>query len=476
MAPSGPPAKAAAKADAGAAAKAKADAKAKAKKKEKEVKEAEDAKPKVPEPDKDKYQEKTDKINEQIEKLQVKLKALSAQIGERSAGKEDFFAKKAQLRSQLDEYSTKINALQEEKDAIFKQLGDKKEEGKSMRQELNKLKKSMSYTSEEQITQRIREIEYGMVTNVMTLKEEKDMLKEISELKRNRPKLAQVASMEDKVSNFDTGAGLSIKERTEAIKQKLNEERDAKKVVSEQLKALVDERNASTGDMADLFDQREALNKQIREKIQERNELRDEFRQQERDFKAYLAEIRAARQEAWRAEKAERDAEYEKERRIRAADKLEEQPHLAETTLIEQTIFWCNSQMPKEKDSGEVEKKEITHNIKDGETVLKKKGEEEEYYFAPTKKAKASKAKGKKETKAIKHNAETFRLFSQLKLDAPVNTDDIPPLLEKLEAQKAMYVEKIEAWRVNREEMKAKILAGESPDAEEKAEEEEKAE
>merc|ERR1719420_2866590 len=116
-----------------------------------------------------------------------------------------------------------------------------------MRQELNKLKKSMAYTSEEQIAQRIQEIEYGMVTNVMTLMEEKAMLKEIAELKRNRPKLAQVASMEDKVSNFDTGAGLSTKERTEDIKQKLNEERDAKKVVSEKLKALIDERNASTG-------------------------------------------------------------------------------------------------------------------------------------------------------------------------------------------------------------------------------------
>merc|ERR1719473_2428028 len=167
------------------------------------------------------------------------------------------------------------------------------------------------------------------------------------------------------------------------------------------------------GDMPELFEQREALNKQVQEKIKERNTLRDEFRQAEREFNAYLAEVRNLRADRARAE---RDAEYEKERRVRQAEKLEEQPHIAETTLIEQTLLFCKSLLPKEEEKKSVEQKEITHNTKEGETVLKKKGEEEEYYFAPTKKAKASKAKGKKETKAIKHNAETFRLFSQLKL------------------------------------------------------------
>jgi len=90
---------------------------------------------------------------------------------------------------------------------------------------------------------------------------------------------------------------------------------------------------------------------------------------------------------------------------------------------------------------------------------------DEEYYYAPT--AKGKKGKSKKSggeagaKKPIKHNAETFRLFDQLKLDAPITTEDIPPLLEKLEEQLKSYHEKVKAWEVNREEMKRKILAGE---------------
>merc|ERR1719235_1254595 len=94
--------------------------------------------------------------------------------------------------------------------------------------------------------------------------------------------------------------------------------------------------------------------------------------------------------------------------------------------------------------------------------ILSKENRDEEFYFAPTKgkaakkKAAAAKPKGAN----IKHNVETFRLFEQLKLDAPITTDDIPPLLEKLEAQLVEYNEKVKVWEANRDEMKRKILAG----------------
>jgi len=84
--------------------------------------------------------------------------------------------------------------------------------------------------------------------------------------------------------------------------------------------------------------------------------------------------------------------------------------------------------------------------------------------------------KKKEGGKSIKHNAETFRLFDQLKLDAPVTTDDCPALIEKLQAQAEMYAEKIKEWETNRDELKRKILAGESIEEKEKAEKEEAAE
>merc|ERR1712139_485626 len=94
--------------------------------------------------------------------------------------------------------------------------------------------------------------------------------------------------------------------------------------------------------------------------------------------------------------------------------------------------------------------------------VLSKEHREEEFYFAPTKGKAAKKKAAASKPKAanIKHNVETFRLFESLKLDAPITTDDVPPLLTKLEAQLEDYLAKVKVWEENRDEMKKKILAG----------------
>merc|ERR1712203_646036 len=154
------------------------------------------------------------------------------------------------------------------------------------------------------------------------------------------------------------------------------------------------------------------------------------------------------------------------------AEKLEEQPYVAEITLIEQTIAFCNSLVQKKVDDAKEEKKELTHNNPEGTEVLVKKSDQEEFFMMPSK---AKKSKGKKTGKAegsakpIKHNAETFRLFDQLKLDAPITTDEVPALIEKLEEKLADYQHKVKVWEETKEEKKRKILEG--LDVEEKKEE-----
>merc|ERR1711870_18055 len=95
------------------------------------------------------------------------------------------------------------------------------------------------------------------------------------------------------------------------------------------------------------------------------------------------------------------------------------------------------------------------------------------------KKGKSNKKGGKAEggSKPIKHNAETFRLFNQLKLDAPVTTDEIPGILEELDEKLEGYKEKVKEWEEKKEEMKRKILDGtyeEEKDEEGAKEEDEK--
>merc|ERR1719152_18365 len=237
------------------------------------------------------------------------------------------------------------------------------------------------------------------------------------------------------------------------------------------------------GDMPELFEERQKISAQIQEKIAERNALRDAFREEERTFNNYLNEQRKLRAEQAAASRAERQAEYDEKKKQRAIEQLDEQPHVAEITLIEQTISWCQANLPKKKEETKTEKKDTSFNNPEGYGILlKKDAREEEFYFAPTKgkkgpKGKKGAAEDSSKGTAIKHNVETFRLFDMLKLDAPVTTDDIPAILTKLEEQLADYQEKVKKWEQTREEQKKRIMEGLPMDGdEEKKEDEEKAE
>merc|ERR1719284_460561 len=135
-------------------------------------------------------------------------------------------------------------------------------------------------------------------------------------------------------------------------------------------------------------------------------------------------------------------------------------PHQHDINLLEQTIKFCKS-FDKKEEKKEEEKKDTKYDNPDTHLVLKSKGDrEEEYYFAPTVGKKAKKGGEASGSKSIKHNAETFKLFTVLKMDCPVTTDDIPKTLEKLEEELESYQKKIKEWEETKEEQKKKIMAG----------------
>merc|ERR1712060_12731 len=150
-------------------------------------------------------------------------------------------------------------------------------------------------------------------------------------------------------------------------------------------------------------------------------------------------------------------------------------------TLVEQTILFCKGLVQSKGKEQKVDEKKTVFDNPDNTEVLVKKEDRDEYYFVPTTKKKG-KSKQKKDegdatgNKPIKHNAETFRLFDQLKLDAPITTADIPGILEKLEEKLEMYKGKVKDWEEKREEKKRQILEGTyDPDEDEKEEEKEDA-
>merc|ERR1712113_308408 len=155
--------------------------------------------------------------------------------------------------------------------------------------------------------------------------------------------------------------------------------------IQEKLSAIRDERKAKLGDVPQWVEERSKIGEAIAEKVKEKNVIRDEFKAKEREYYQYLAEVRKARAEKQQEERMAWQKERDQANKLKKAEKLEDQPYVAEITLIEQTIKFCNSLTQKKAEETKAEKKEIVHNNPDGYEVVAKKGDEEEFYMMPTK-------------------------------------------------------------------------------------------
>jgi len=436
--------------------------------------------PVVEAPDKKVFEDKLEKLQKKIDDAQSKLKEVKDQIGDRSQGNSEFQSKRADLLSKVQAEKEKIDEYMAEKDKIRGAMGMKNEEDKKMKGDLKDMKKKLGYTDIDQIDKRIREIEDVMHHSSINLKEEKKMMLEIAQLKKNKPEVTKFKEMDQKIATnreLNSGNNSTLKEQLDSLNEVMNVHRERKKELNAEFTLIIQERDAQMGNSQEMYGQRDELNGKVKEYIQERNELRDAFRQDERKYYEFQRELKNLRWEKQREERERNEKEWQQERRKRDAEKLDDQPFVSETTLLEQTIKFCKTFQPKEVEE-KAEVKAIVHNNKQDEEVLvSKKSKDEEFYYAPTRKPKASKNKNKapgagSTAKPIKHNAETFKLFASLKIDAPITTDDIPATLEKLESEMATFQGKIKEWEHKRDERKAKIMAGEKIEDEE----EEKAE
>merc|ERR1712151_1134579 len=225
-------------------------------------------------------------------------------------------------------------------------------------------------------------------------------LLELQELKRNRPKVSKVNNLKESFTAHKEGVSGNMAEMKATI-QEINaamaKHREEKKVIQEKLGKIRDERKEKLGDVPAWVDERNQIGEKVQEKIKEKNALRDEFKAKEREYYQYLAEVRKARQEKQQEERVAWQKERDQANLVKKAEKLEDQPYVAEITLIEQTIAFCESLTKKKAEAEEQEKKEVEHGATKGLKVLmKKEDRDEEYYYAPT--AKGKKSKGKEGT------------------------------------------------------------------------------
>lgn len=415
----------------------------------KALKEKEKALVKVPAPDRAGLDALMEKINADINAVQEKIKKVADNIGAKSVGKEEHYRAKDELRAKLDEYSTKIDGLQKQKQAIRGTMQDKQKEGRDKRTELNSMKKKIGFESEAEIDQKIRDIEYEMHTQSFTLKQEKEMMVKMSDLKKQKPELRKYQQLEGTANTGNDGFG-EMKGSIEEVNKELTETFDAKKVIQAALAKLVEARNKVMGDVPELFKEREALNLKIRGFIMQRNEARGEFNKLNNEYQAYMSEVRVLRAERGRLERGVRQAEWEERQKGEVEDTGPAAlPFADDLQLLENLDKYLKALLKEKKED---KKEEPQNNLASGSAgaghvMLVAKGDrDEEFFFAATKKKSLKKkGSGSGKAKAIVHQLETLTIFDKYKVPSPNDASLVQGSIDAVAKKVTEFKEKQEA-------------------------------
>merc|ERR1712137_206544 len=315
--------------------------------------------------------------------------------------------------------------------------------------------------SEEEIDKRICEIDFMLISETMSLKEEKKLLQEISELKKSKPKVEQ---MRQTIGQYEQESNMPRGEDAEQMKNRITSDLkdmlEQKKAVQDELQKLEGEWDSKASGLKSMYEEKKRIRDEITKYITEKKEKISDFYKEKDEYDQYMDSLKRDKMERLAKEKAKRKEEWEYERRKREVEQMDDMPYFAEVTLLQQTIKFCKSLQPKDTENVQQEKKEVQFGGLDGCELLVKKENRDEYFFAPKSKARASKQSGKQKvgSKAIKHNVETFKLFEKLKLDAPMTIDDLPECLKQLEASLADYNIKIKEFEAINAERRRQIL------------------
>merc|ERR1712137_926212 len=290
----------------------------------------EKAEPKRPAPNREKHNEEVKEIDQVIARLQKEEQDLKENIGERFHGKDDHDRQKYELIGKLKGFTASINTLNEQKTAVIENDKKDREKQRTLRTEANRMKQQMQYTSEEEIDKCISEIDFTLISETMSLKEEKKLLQEISELKKSKPKVEQ---MRQTIGQYEKESNMPRGEDAEHMKNRITSDLkdllEQRKAVQEELQKLEGEWDAKASGLKSMYEEKKRIRDEITKYITEKKAKVADFYKEKDEYDLYMDALKRDKMERLAKEKARRKEEWEYERRKREVEQMDDMPYFA---------------------------------------------------------------------------------------------------------------------------------------------------
>jgi len=402
----------------------------------------------VARPDQDEFSEAMKAVDDQMAAVDTKIRAVNATMAQKNRDMSSMVNRVERAKSDLVRFRrrpaklrSECGALEKKLEVAEKALNIKKAANNKVQAELSSMINNRGGGNiTKAIDNKIRDLDYQQKTESMSLKEEKNLVKEIGQLRamRKRASTLKIISTRQEESKV---RGIREDTRRKMAQLTNNDSQVEKKTV--ELKKLEDELTARRGkDMPALEKKRNELRKQKSEKRKEKKDISDSFYNLKREFDTYTREIRSRK---FKKEKAERD-EWRKEqdevRKKWEEEKAKEQPWQEEIAVVETVIGYIRATMPKETEEKAEVAAPTTVTLSDG-TVVEAMGKSSKHgaaaFRSRNKKKKKKRGRNRNrqsEHRPIQHSFKVIQMFSKMNIPLPHYQPDLETSLEA--AQKAL--------------------------------------
>ncbi|KAM5574051.1 hypothetical protein ABKV19_013523 [Rosa sericea] len=224
------------------------------------------------------------------ENLKEQIKHAQLQVEEKTKGRDAIRSKMQMQRATCKEHKLKFEAAISEERAVQEQLKSKRREMDSVQFMINKVKDALSV---EEIAKTIRHMEHTMAHETLPLKEEKQYIRDIKQLKQRRDQLSYSLSKQDEVQQ-SLDQKDHIEQRIKDLKKELDQLKDNLLKAQEVTQAAKKKYNVENDMLHELQYQFEAADATRQEAYVHLQSLRKQNYEKTKHFWRYRNDAKAA--------------------------------------------------------------------------------------------------------------------------------------------------------------------------------------
>lgn len=322
-------------------------------------------------------------------------------------------------------------------------LQQSSDQRKNLASHVRELSSRVHFKSEQEIDQRIHELETEISTSSLSVKQEKEMIANIRNLRSSKDvlrKLVQDRAALDQDKDTQEELHKKLKAKSRALDELKQQEVDLVKQF-EDLKAAS---KASRPNIKALLEEKSKLSGEIKEISTEIRQKRSEMREKNREWEDYVYDLRRWKQqlqkERWAAQKAEREKRDAEEDGMGMGGLEDSLPAAEELLLCDDLHKYLRGLEGRKEEAAAP-----TSKVQTEMTVIGRFGDQEENPFAGAGKKRKGKKAGSQDAKAgtakISHSLDALAGFARIGVATPVTAAGIPDALAAVRAKKEAFAE-----------------------------------